>query len=101
MITLKEKLKGLREDKDMTQKELGKILNVANTTISSWELGATEPSIQHLKALSKIYDVSIDYLTGNELSDDVEFEYIIKSISSDIKLKHLMYILAKEFNKIK
>ena len=45
--------------------EVAAILDVAQSTISSWELGRLFPSPENLIKLSKLYGVSIDYLIGN------------------------------------
>ena len=58
-------LKGLRESKNLTQKEIASKLNIDRSTYAYWESAKTEPSIKHLIKLSKIYNVTIDYLIGN------------------------------------
>ncbi|MCI9010610.1 MAG: helix-turn-helix transcriptional regulator [Clostridia bacterium] len=60
------KLKKLRETKNLTQKELGEILNVRNTTVSAWEKDIAEPPYEVLKQLCLIFEVSADYLLGLE-----------------------------------
>ncbi|EQB4336231.1 helix-turn-helix domain-containing protein [Clostridium botulinum] len=57
-----DRLKELREEKDLTQEELGKFLNVSRQTISSYESGAIEPSIANLVKIANIFNVSLDYL---------------------------------------
>lgn len=59
-----EILKSLREDKDLTQKELANIFNTTQRTISNWESGRNEPPYEMLKKYSKYFDVSIDYILG-------------------------------------
>ncbi|MBE7087668.1 MAG: helix-turn-helix transcriptional regulator [Clostridiales bacterium] len=60
----KERLKELRLEKNISQQELGKSLNMSKMAISHWEKGNSEPSIEQLKVLAQIFDVTIDYLTG-------------------------------------
>ena len=57
-------LKELRREKEILQSGLGKVLNVANNTISSWERGNSEPSLEQLKILAQYFDVTTDYLLG-------------------------------------
>lgn len=64
MGTLGQRIKKLREDKDMSQVELGKLVNVGNTTISQWESGKRSPDIETVKKLANIFGVSSDYLLG-------------------------------------
>lgn len=57
-----KQLKELRIKHKLTQAEVGKLIGVAQNTISTWESGRTEPDIAKLKALSKVFKVSIDKL---------------------------------------
>lgn len=59
----------LRKQYSLTQKELADRLNLTPKAISFYELGQREPSIDLLKKLSTIFDVSLDYLIGNNSSD--------------------------------
>lgn len=60
-MELKEKLKRLRKEKGLTQKELGKILHVAETTVSTWERGGNRPLMDKIVTLSDLYQVPIAY----------------------------------------
>lgn len=60
-MELKEKLKRLRKEKGLTQKELGKILDVAETTVSTWERGGNRPLMDKIVTLSDLYQVPIAY----------------------------------------
>jgi len=59
-------IRELREEKGVLQSELGKILNVANNTISSWERDNSEPSIEQLRVLAKYFEVTGCFLLGLE-----------------------------------
>lgn len=61
-----EKLLALRKQKGWTQEELAEALYVSRTAISKWESGRGYPSIDSLKAISKLFLVSIDELLSNE-----------------------------------
>lgn len=65
-MTLAERIKDARIAKHYTQKDLAKLINVKSTTVSGWELGRNEPSIETLKKLAQKLDVSIAYLVGVE-----------------------------------
>ncbi len=56
------RLKELREDKDLKQKDLASILNIAQNTYSNYENGKTEPPYEILKKLCLFYGVSADYI---------------------------------------
>ena len=59
------RIKQLRLEKNILQSELADILKVRQNTISHWETGRNEPDKQALLAMSKYFDVSIDYILGN------------------------------------
>ncbi|MGY3779298.1 helix-turn-helix domain-containing protein [Isobaculum melis] len=63
---LADKLKELRNKKNLTQKELAQLLNVSQQTIGSWEVGRAEPNNETLILLSEIFNVSTDYLLGKK-----------------------------------
>lgn len=61
MRTFIEKLRGLREDNDLTQQQVADILGTSQTMYARYERGANEMPIHHLVALCKFYNVSADY----------------------------------------
>lgn len=61
---INERLKQLRKLKKITQLELAKEMNVAKTTIASYEQGVSEPSIAMMTKLAKYFNVSPSYLMG-------------------------------------
>ena len=60
-----EKLKQLRQNKQWTQEELAERLFISRTAVSKWESGRGFPSIDSLKAISQVFDISIDELLSN------------------------------------
>ena len=65
-MSFNEKLIELRRANGLSQEELGHKLDVTRQTVSKWETGQTTPEMDKLIALSKLFDISIDELTGNE-----------------------------------
>ena len=63
-----DRIRGLREDKDLTQRQMAEILQVAQTTYSDYELGKINIPVATLKALARFHKTSIDYLL--ELTDE-------------------------------
>lgn len=61
-----ENLKALRKANNLDQSQLANFLNVSSKTVSHWETGYTEPSINQLISLSKHFDVTIDELVDNK-----------------------------------
>lgn len=62
------RIKELRLDKGLSQESLAKILNVHQTAVSQWEKSRTMPDIELLTKMARHFDVSIDYLLGNEIA---------------------------------
>ncbi len=56
------RLRDLREDHDMTQKELAALLHISQNTYSQYENGVRQLPIDVLISLSRIYNVSTDYI---------------------------------------
>lgn len=63
---MKERLKLLRKQSGVSQKDVANAIGVTTSAYSNYELGIREPNIQILINLCKYYDVSSDYLIGLE-----------------------------------
>ncbi|MBQ7295357.1 MAG: helix-turn-helix transcriptional regulator [Clostridia bacterium] len=59
-----DRIRELREDKDLTQKQMAAILNCSQQVYSNYELGQREIPLQTLIALAKFYNVTTDYILG-------------------------------------
>ena len=59
-----ERLKSLRKEKGVTQQELAELLNIAPSTIGMYEQGKRTPDHITLKAISELFNCSIDYILG-------------------------------------
>ena len=55
-------LKMLREEKNISQRQLGEDLGVVNQTVSFWETGSREPDLDMLISIAKYFDVTTDFL---------------------------------------
>ena len=63
-MNYRERIRGVREDRDLTQAQLGKVLNKSQQGYSHIESGRAELKIDDLILLCKFYDLSADYLIG-------------------------------------
>ena len=59
------RLKEIREDKDLLQKDVAKILNMSQVQYSRYETGLRLIPIDKLNKLALFYETSVDYLIGN------------------------------------
>lgn len=57
-------IRNLREDNDMTQKQVADYLGTSQTMYARYERGANEMPVRHLIKLSQLYNVSADYILG-------------------------------------
>ncbi len=62
-----KRLKELREEKKMTQEELGLLLKLSKSNISKYEAESLQPSIEVLSFLADYFNVTLDYLLGKSL----------------------------------
>lgn len=58
-------LKKIRDEHGLSQMALAKKLNVAQSTVGMWESGRSKPEYEKLMQLCKLFDVSLDQLTGS------------------------------------
>ena len=80
-----EKLRELREDRDLTQREIAKLLNTTQQVYSRYEKGVNEMPIRHLKTLCLYYQVSVDEV----LSLSIKKHQTIKSGSQYYRLSSI------------
>ena len=57
-----QRLRDLREDHELSQRELGKLLNIQQTVYSRYERGYQTIPVEHLIILADFYNVSTDYI---------------------------------------
>jgi transcriptional regulator with XRE-family HTH domain len=66
MRTLQEKIRGMREDNDLTQAQVAAFLGTSQTMYARYERGANELPIRHLVNLCRLYNLSADYFLDTE-----------------------------------
>ncbi len=80
-MTLGEKIKAARKNAGLTQEQMAEKLMISRPAITKWESDKGIPDIENLKAISKLLDVSIDYLLND--GEDIDLNVIKEAI--DIK----------------
>ena len=85
------RIKDLREDKDMRQSDLAEATGIDQRTISNYETGKTSPDAYALIRLADFFDVSIDYLVGRTECD----------FSSEQKKKKTINNIIRELEELK
>lgn len=99
-MNIGKRISELRKKKGVTQEELAKLLYVSDKTVSSWEMGRTEPSLELIVKLSEVLECEVSYLIyGNDLKSDVETEIKIKlSEEEALQLKSTLDSIASFSN---
>ena len=64
MTDYRTRLRSIREDKDLTQSSVGKVLNKSQQGYNHIEAGRAELKIEDLATLCRLYNVSADYIIG-------------------------------------
>ena len=85
-----KKIMNLRKKNGFSQEELAEKVDVARQTISKWELGETSPDIKQAKKLARIFKVSLDELTDNDIKD-----ILVEKTSNTEKLAGIILKLMK------
>ena len=82
-----DKIKYLREEKNMTQVQLAKALGITRSSVNAWEMGISVPSTQYIVELSQLFSVSTDFLLDVNNSASIS----VKGLSdSDIHIVHTL-----------
>lgn len=68
-MTLNKKLACLRKKEGLSQAEVSEKLDVSRQAVSRWEAGESRPSTENLQALSKLYNVPLEYLLDEGKED--------------------------------
>ena len=65
-MTLGQKIKKLRTEKGLTQKDLADDIHVTFQTVSKWENDENEPDVSTIRELAKLFGCTLDYLLSEE-----------------------------------
>lgn len=71
------KLQEIRKQRKMSQAKLAEKLGVSRSTVSMWEIGASQPDNDNLLQLAQILNISLDALLGNDASSAEDASYVL------------------------
>lgn len=92
-MQFRDKLFQLRKRDGMTQAELAEAINVSRQAISKWEMGTAIPDVSNMLALSKLFNVSVDYLVNDEMESESDAP-VVKATAAVLKINY-QYILVR------
>lgn len=92
-----DKIKNLRTDADLKQKEVAEIIKVSRSSISSYEQNKNQPDLHAVIELAKLFNVSTDYLLGlSEYKTSwVDETECISTNSDNVKIVELLNDIKK------
>ncbi len=79
-MSILNRIRDLREDKDLTQSDVAKATGIDQKTLSNYETGKTNPDSYVIIKLAEFFDVSADYLLGRESEDSKKINNIKKRL---------------------
>ena len=86
-------IRKIREENDISQRELGEVLHVTKQTISNWENGKSYPDLQTLVAISNRYGVSLDVMLKEDLELIAEIDRQRKAARRRIRIGVVVLLL--------
>lgn len=96
-----ERVKSLRRNRRMTQKDIADYLNVTRSCVANWETGKREIDIRYWEQIARLFDVSIEYLCGARQVHDDEQTVDLSKLSDKGRREVIAYyykILEEEKN---
>ena len=97
-MTFASRLKQLREEMNISQAELGRIVGVSRSAIAMYESGGREPDFETEEALADFFNVPIDYLRGRQT--DVKEKHPAPAVTDDVICFPVLGEVAAGFEKI-
>lgn len=88
-MNLSKRIKQLRKEKGIYQKELAEYLGVSRPTITQYESGTRKPDPDTLKKIATFFNVSLDYLLGRTNERQPADKIILNDKNKDIEIKEL------------
>lgn len=80
-MTFAEKLRSLRKQTSMSQENLAEKIGVSRQAVTKWETDMGIPDIDNIVAISKLFDISIDELLGNDNVEKKQSDYLFESVT--------------------
>lgn len=92
-MLFRDKLFQLRKRDGLTQAELAEAVNVSRQAISKWEMGTAVPDVANMLSLSKLFNVSVDYLANDEMESENDSP-VVRATAAVFKINY-QYLLIR------
>jgi transcriptional regulator with XRE-family HTH domain len=94
------RLKQLRKSHNLSTRALGEMVGTSNATISRYETGKRDPDLIIANKIASYFNVTVEYLCGNDIDTNIEALMNIYSKLSDVAkteaVKYITYLCEKE-----
>lgn len=90
-----DRIRYLREQNNLTQTQLSKILGISRSAVNAWEMSISTPSVVYLVQLAQLFHVSTDYILCLDNSLVIEVESLTE------QEKNIIFELLKYFSESK
>ena len=91
-MKLSDKIVGLRKSNGMSQEDLAEKLDVSRQAISRWESGAAMPDANNILQLSKLFDVTTDYLLNDDYQSDNDLPIMIYLVTLEVMILLMQFM---------
>ena len=95
-MSVGENIKNLRKKNNLMQQELAEKLNISHATVSSWEVGRTEPNMDMIEKMAKVFDCEkTELIDGKPSASDkkvIEIAVKISNLTPEQRKNVLEYI---------
>lgn len=96
-MTVGDKIKLLRKERNLTQEKFGELCGVSDVTIRHYELGLRNPKVKTLQKFANIFGVPVDYFMDIEANDEIISKRLIEN-HGDVGMFEQLKILSEELN---
>ncbi len=98
-MTLGTTIATLREKNNMTQQDLAKMLNFTPQAVSKWENDASEPKLETIREIAKLFNVSISEILGEDVKEEIDNDnvqqclvpYVIEEVNTSVSKKNAIF----------
>lgn len=90
LVKIGQKIAEMRKKHHMTQNDLAETLFVTHQAISKWENGKSIPNLEILYELTKLFNITIDYLLDDNELDEDTYEIMFQSTTREAVINHFL-----------
>ena len=94
-MNIGERIMALRKEKNISQTELAKRLNVSRQAVSKWEQGVSSPDTERLIQLAEILGTEVEYLATGRIPADEQPPIVVNMVKTEEKIVEVEKVVEK------